>query len=392
MASVRQLSPSVKHKHIELSASRISVMLQTNFQTGLDKYTRTALLRWFARNKRPDPWRIKPTPYSIWIAEVMLQQTVVQAVIPYYNAWMKRFPDIQSLASSSEKEVLRQWEGLGYYSRARNLHKTARLLVDQDGGNLPDQYERLVHLPGIGDYTASAILSIAFQKPYPVLDANVRRVVRRLLAIEIEGSKSTQQIREFLHSAISPKHPGDFNEAMMELGQTICRVRNPLCDVCPVKSKCCARALGIQSDIPIPKTRVSVVKASFVLLILCRDKLLLRKNNAGLFAGMWSLPRAPRSKLSAERMISRFLHKEDTQGFEITARLHPRTHTYTKNIDKVSPIVVRLESTEFPKSANINWVACSKLDGYPLPAIDRKIIDEMLALQRPNHRTNPQLF
>ncbi len=134
----------------------------------------------------------------------------------------------QSLASASEKEVLRQWEGLGYYSRARNLHKTARLLADQNGGNLPDQYERLVHLPGIGDYTASAILSIAFRKPYPVLDANVRRVVRRLLAIEIEGSKSTQQIREFLHTAISPKRPGEFNEAMMELGQTICRVRNPI--------------------------------------------------------------------------------------------------------------------------------------------------------------------
>lgn len=367
-------------------------MSPTKHQKNDAKFIRTALLRWFGRNKRPDPWRVKPTPYSVWIAEVMLQQTVVQAVIPHYNAWMKRFPDIQSLASASEKEVLRQWEGLGYYSRARNLHKTAQLLANQNSGNLPDQYERLVHLPGIGDYTASAILSIAFQKPYPVLDANVRRVVRRLLAIEIEGSQSTQQIREFLHTAISPKRPGEFNEAIMELGQTICRVRNPLCDVCPVKSKCSARALGIQSDIPTPKTKVSVVKASFVLLVLCRGKLLLQKNNTGLFAGMWSLPRAPRSKLSAERTISRFLRKEDTQGFEITARLKPRMHTYTKYTDSLTPIVVRLDSVKFPKSASGNWVAFSRLDDYPLPAIDRKIIDEMLALQGPNHRTNPQLF
>ncbi len=380
MASVRQLSPSVKHKHIELTVSRISNMSRNNVQNNEPRNFRTALLNWFEHNKRDDPWRINPTPYSVWIAEVMLQQTVVQAVIPHYRAWMKRFPDIQSLASSSEKEVLRQWEGLGYYSRARNLHKSARLLVTYGGANLPDSYESLIRLPGIGDYTASAILSIAFRKPYPVLDANVRRVVRRLLAMKVEDSKSTRQIREFLDCAISSKNPGAFNEAMMELGQTICRVRNPLCDECPVKNRCSARSLGIQSEIPEPKPRVSVDKTSCVLVIRCRDSLLLQKNETGLFAGMWSLPRVTRPRLPEARIISQLLPELEIQQIEFTAQLRPRVHTYTKYIDRLRPIVVRLNCSRFPKSSNGNWVAYSRLDRYPLPAIDRKIINEMLAL------------
>ncbi len=392
MASVQQLSLSVKHKHIRPSTSRTSVMTRANLQLNGPRYTRTALLRWFARNKRPDPWRTDPTPYSVWVAEVMLQQTVVKAALPFYNAWMKSFPDIQTLASASEKEVLRRWEGLGYYSRARNLHKTARLLVAQNGGCLPDQYESLIRLPGIGDYTASAILSIAFKKPYPVLDANVRRVVRRFLAIRAEDSQSTQQLREFLHRAISRGKPGAFNEAIMELGQTVCRARSPLCDDCPIKSQCRALALGIQSEIPTPKTRASVGKTSYVLLLLCRGKLLLQRNQTGRFVGMWSLPRMSKSRLSAERAISRFLRQEDAAGFEIMAILRARTHTYTKYSDRLTPVVVALQSARPAASPNANWVALDKLEGYPLPAIDRKITADLLALKDPDRRISPQLF
>ncbi len=353
---------------------------------------RALLLRWFARNKRPDPWRLNPTPYSVWVAEVMLQQTVVAAVIPFYTAWMRKFPDVQSLADAPEKDVLRQWEGLGYYSRARNLRKAARQIVEQYDGKLPQQYDELVGLPGVGDYTASAIMSIAFKKPYPVLDANVRRVVSRILAIQTEDHATSQKIREFLQVVISKKKPGEFNEAMMELGQTICRARNPICERCPIKSKCRANELGIQSEIPMKLSKATIERRSLVFILQYRDKILLQENLSGLFAGMKSLPRIAYSGKSPKFAASKFLHLRGHDKFEIIGRLKVRTHKYTKYSDRLTPIVVELQGKIGLKMGNVSWVMLNSLDEHPLPAIDRKIVADFLNLVKSNHRINHQLF
>lgn len=336
---------------------------------------RTAMLRWFARNKRSDPWRLNPTPYSIWVAEVMLQQTVVAAVVPYFKLWMKRFPTLRRLAQAPEQEVLRAWEGLGYYSRARNLRKAAQVIVERHNGQVPQQYEELVKLPGIGDYTASAILSIAYKKPYPVIDANVRRVVSRILGVQSDDSAHS-----FLQLVISKKDPGKFNEAIMELGQTICRVRSPICEHCPIKSRCRARELGIQSEIPLKTTKTIIEKQSLVLVVRFRDKILLQENASGLFAGMRSLPRIPLAGKPPELTVERYLRKIGHENFEITGRLKVRTHKYTKYSDLLTPIIVRLHACDGTKCENDSWVALYKLDSYPLPAIDRKIVVDLLNL------------
>lgn len=355
-------------------------------------FFRTALLRWFSRNRRSDPWRINATPYSIWIAEVMLQQTTVKTVIPFFVSWMQHFPDIKALASASEREVLRQWEGLGYYSRARNLHKTARLLVEAGDGELPSDFAKLTLLPGIGEYTASAILSIAFNKPYPVIDANVTRVIRRFLAITTENTATKSQIREFLLFAISTRKPGNFNEALMELGQTVCRSRRPLCEECPVRKKCRARALGVQSKIPAAKTVRLIRKSSVVFLLFNRGKLMLQNNMAGMFVGMWSLPKIAKTSRSAHQAVSVFMRREGIAAFEIVTILKTRTHSYTKHVDRLIPIVIFVDVANPPKGENLHWTRIENLDSHPLPAIHRKIVAELLDLRESNHRIRHQLF
>ncbi len=199
-----------------------------------------ALLDWFGRDQRDLPWRQTGDPYPIWVSEVMLQQTQVQTVIPYFRRWMKTFPTLQKLARSRQETVLKHWEGLGYYSRVRNLHRAAQQVVKKHQGRLPDTYEELIQLPGIGRYTAGALLSIAFDQPAPVLDGNVKRVLSRLFAISANGEASAHEKWLWDTSAelVPAKRPGDFNQAMMELGATVCLPKKPLCGVCQLQTQC----------------------------------------------------------------------------------------------------------------------------------------------------------
>lgn len=253
------------------------------------------LLQWFNRNKRDLPWRQEPTPYHVWISEIMLQQTRVEAVIPYYNRFLERLPDIPALARVEEEELMKLWQGLGYYSRARNLKAAAEQAVQKYGGNLPADYDQLLQLPGIGSYTAGAVASIAFGIPRPAVDGNVLRVIARILALEddIAQQKTKKKMEKLLEEVMPVQNPGDFNQALMELGAMVCVPNGaPHCSECPASGICLAYRSGKTDRIPCkaPK-KPRRVENRTVLLIRWKDQFALQKRPSdGLLANLYEFP------------------------------------------------------------------------------------------------------
>jgi A/G-specific adenine glycosylase len=257
----------------------------------MEKTFRKRLLDWYARVQRPLPWRATRDPYAIWVSEIMLQQTRVATVLPYFHRWMQRFPTLESLAEASEEEILKLWSGLGYYSRARNLHRGAK----QAGSVFPADYPAIRSLAGIGDYTAAAIASIAFGQAYPAVDGNVLRVMSRLTndAGDIGAAGTRQRLTEAAGGLLDRKHPGEFNQAMMELGATICLPKNPQCLICPVSALCEAKKLGRQAELPVKLRRTEPVRIDRTLLIVRRQRQILfwqRPPDARRLGGFWELP------------------------------------------------------------------------------------------------------
>jgi A/G-specific adenine glycosylase len=271
-----------------------------------------ALLDWYRRGHRDLPWRRTTDPYRIWVSEIMLQQTRAQAVIPYYERFLARFPDVASLAASREEEVLALWAGLGYYSRARNLRRAAIEIAA--AGEFPRDYDSIRALPGIGDYTAAAIASIAFHLPHAVLDGNVLRVVARLQndPADISAPRTRERFRDVAQSWLDPRDPGHFNQALMELGATVCLPRNPLCLVCPLSAACRAHAAATVAQLPVKLRRIEPVQIAATLLVIrSRGRVLLRQRHASSrrMAGFWDLP-APEDlpQARAGRFIGEFRH------------------------------------------------------------------------------------
>lgn len=258
-----------------------------------------ALLAHFDAHQRDMPWRDTSEPYAIWVSEVMLQQTRVDTVRPYYERWLERFPTIQALADADLDDVLREWQGLGYYSRARNLHRAARLVRERHGGALPGDVGSLRALPGVGDYTAGAVASIAFGIAAPAVDGNVRRVLSRLHDLE---DPTATELRAIAAGMVPPDRPGDFNQALMELGATICTPRSPDCPACPLREWCRARARGTQAQRPRSRPGKPLPEESVSSLVLVRDGeevLLVRRPDQGLLACLWEFPAAD-AALTAE--------------------------------------------------------------------------------------------
>jgi A/G-specific adenine glycosylase len=251
---------------------------------------RSALLAFYDASARPLPWRSTSDPYAIWISEVMSQQTRVDTVVPYYERWLQRFPDVAALADAPLDDVYKEWEGLGYYSRARNLHAAARTLHERHTGAVPATYEELRALPGIGDYTAGAISSIAFNERQPAVDGNVRRVLSRLLD---DPNPATARLRGVAAALVPADRPGDFNQAVMELGATICTPSAPACGPCPLSHLCAAHAAGTQHERPMrsPKRAVPIIDVATAIIRGPDGHVLLQRRPAsGLLAGMWSFP------------------------------------------------------------------------------------------------------
>ena len=260
------------------------------------------LLVWYDAHKRDLPWRQRRhDPYAVWVSEIMLQQTTVAAVIPFYTKWMTRFPTVQSLADAPLDDVLKHWAGLGYYARARNLHKGAQAVVTAHGGQVPSDPGTLLALPGIGRYTAGAILSIAFNQEAPILDANVVRVLSRIHAVTGDPKTSSQtqaKLWKLAERAIPPGMAGDFNQAMMELGALVCEAAAPRCGTCPVSEQCTAKQLGDPTAYPQftgVKKWLNVEDVSVAVRNAAREVLLVqRPPELALWGGLWELPRATR--------------------------------------------------------------------------------------------------
>lgn len=253
-----------------------------------------ALLHWYARNARDLPWRRFPAPYAVLVSEIMLQQTQVSTVIPYFLRWMERFPDFGTLAEASEEEVLKLWEGLGYYRRARSLHALARLVIERHAGNLPEDEKSLLALPGIGPYTAGALLSIAFNLPFPAVDGNVERVLARLfdLALPVDRRDGKERIRELARQLIPTGEPRHLTQALMELGATVCTPVNPHCSRCPL-NRCCEALAGSTVPLrPVKRPRPETVPLfAGALLAEKKGQFLLFRRPPGLIMGnLWEFP------------------------------------------------------------------------------------------------------
>lgn len=356
---------------------------------------RRKLLSWYRRHRRDLPWRHTNDPYRIWISEVMLQQTTVAAVIPYYRKWLQRFPNVTALSKAPLQSVLSVWQGLGYYQRARNLHAASRIIVERHQGRIPADYSTLIKLPGFGPYTTAAVLSIAFDLPYPVLDANVRRVGMRLRALRTASTaKSDKLLIDVLTPLLPHNHIGQFNQALMELGSLVCRSQDPSCLVCPVIEFCKAYSAGLQEIIPPPK-RQTFKRISAVIAVIEKEGkyLIQQRPPTGLLAGLWEFPGG---KLepgeTPEQALKRELEEE--LGVLLTdqdLQLHPRNlkhlitvkHAYTQFQVTLHAYSCRL--TELPplKKSKYRWVTLKGMQRFPFPSGSAKVIRFLQNQKRP---------
>jgi A/G-specific adenine glycosylase len=290
--------------------------MERNFFVGEIAPIVTPLLTWFSKCARILPWREDPTPYHVWVSEIMLQQTRVEAVKAYYERFIRHLPDVTALAEADEDKLLKLWEGLGYYSRIRNMHKASKIIMEQYGGNIPADFEVLLKLPGIGRYTAGAISSIAFNKSESAVDGNVLRVLSRICAsyADVSLPQVRKEAEAVLREIIPKGKATEFSQAMMELGAILCLPNGvPLCEQCPLAIMCEARKQGITSQLPVKKAPLKRKKEQKTVLVLIgQNRLALSKrDNKGLLAGMWELPNVP-GKLTM-REIQNFLFSKRIQ-------------------------------------------------------------------------------
>jgi len=335
--------------------------------TGVRRAFHRDLPRWYRRHHRQLPWRATRDPYRIWVSEIMLQQTRVETVRPYYARWLRAFPTIQSLARASDDRVLKLWEGLGYYSRARNLHRAAQAVVHERGGQMPRTVESLRQLPGIGRYTAGAIASIAFGERVPVVDGNVARVFARIFSIRanVRSPRTLQSLWRLAEDLLPDTDPGDFNQALMEFGALVCTPAAPHCDTCPMHRICAARARGLVEQVPNrgdkPQTVHLVTKAAFVKN---RDRILLRRRpRQGLLANFWELPAA------------------DARRFRVGHRIHELRHTITHR-RIVFQVYECVPIANLPSNGEWQSVTHAQLKALALPAAHRRAIDSVLSAKK----------
>jgi len=315
-------------------------------------HLRRRLLNWYRQNRRDLPWRRSRDPYAIWISESMLQQTQVITVIPYYARFITAFPTVRSLARAPLPRILRLWSGLGYYRRAENLHKAARRIVRQYSGIVPREYAQLRALPGIGDYTAGALLSIAFGKKYPAVDGNVRRALSRLVR-----TKSNDQISACAAKLVKTSQPGNLNQALMELGATICTPKAPRCGGCPVATDCRSRGLLGRHPAQLHPPKAIAQKVLWPLAIVhYRGKILLRRRQAdGLLAGLWELPGAEIAPTeNAEAVVRKELRPLSTTGL-VPQRLGELRHSITNRRIHAPVLLYRWPMNKRPPGGKPEW-------------------------------------
>jgi len=340
---------------------------------------RRLLLSWFAERKRDLPWRRTQDPYRIWLSEIMLQQTRVAAVIPYYQRFLENFPDVRAVARAEADRVLTNWAGLGYYSRARNLQRAAQEIVALHAGEFPREYEAALALPGIGRYTAAAVLSIAYGAPHAVLDGNVARVLARIAAVrsDLRAPATWRKLEATAQELLAQETPGDWNQAMMELGATVCTPKAPRCADCPVEKWCRARQLGIQETLPSARKKRATIKitlAAAVLLDPNGNTMLVRQTggDGDLFSHMWQFPALDTTGKTGNRALAAYLQKKF--GVTIKRNLKPLAaarHAVTFRNIRLEPYMIRL--AQLPRANGMHVVSLAKVPDTSISNATRKI-------------------
>jgi A/G-specific adenine glycosylase len=354
---------------------------------------RSSLLAWFACNARQLPWRADPTPYHVWVSEIMLQQTQVATVIDYYRRFLAAFPTISDLAAAREEDLMRLWEGLGYYRRARSMLAAAKKIVAEHDGRFPSTYDEVVGLPGIGRYTAGAILSISGDQRLPILEGNTVRVYSRWIAMrdDVQSPAAKQRLWQFAEAMLPKTGSGQFNQAAMELGALICKPKLPLCEACPVQKSCVAHSLGLQDEIPGKVSNLqyqSRTEFGFIVPEAASDRFLIcRVPDGGRWAGLWDFPRCTDGNVSSPAAAAASLQNQ--LGFLIRPQDQVKTikHAVTRyritlqvhRADPIQPSEVALPSDAF------RFVSSDAMDAIPLSVTGRKIA-KWIAEQTKKHR------
>ena len=344
------------------------------------------LMDWFDTHKRDLPWRTESPrdPYKVWVSEIMLQQTRVEAVKAYYTNWMEHFPDIPSLAAAEEDEVVRQWQGLGYYSRARNLHTAVREVMATYGGRVPETREEIRKLKGIGDYTAGAILSMAYGKRETAVDGNALRVFARVYRIKenILSAKVKKEITALVRVRQDAARPGDFNEALMDLGATVCIPGQPRCEVCPLSSVCKAKAAGKEAEIPLRVKKKEVPVESVTVFVMRAGELYLlhRRPSKGLLAGMWEFPNCVGEGGQGKKALTAELAAIGVRVEEVSGPVKQIRHVFSHKVwqmsvyearaakDVISPLVV---------PSGWRWVPVTELADFNLAGPHNRILRDV---------------
>jgi A/G-specific adenine glycosylase len=338
------------------------------------------LMNWYGKHKRPLPWRCTNDAYKVWLSEIILQQTRVDQGMNYYYKFISTYPDVKDLARADEQDVLKLWEGLGYYSRARNLHKASKYIVNQCNSVFPDNYKDLLLLNGVGPYTAAAIASIVFNEPAVAIDGNVLRVASRIFLINdpVDKAKTHNSIRAGLKDLIDLKNPGDFNQAMMELGAMVCTPKNPKCDRCPVYMHCLAFANQKQNTIPVKSVRVKVKKLFFNYLVLnCNGKTMIHKRDSGIWIGLYQFPLIEsENRLFNQVEIENILIKKGFSPFHHLSASTVIKHVLTHR--KISACFWVFSTAELPELDKYKVIDQSELVNYPFPQLSVNFINEIL--------------
>lgn len=361
------------------------------FLSPIDRRERTAFTRhlpaWFSTAKRSFPWREKRTPYRVWISELMLQQTRADQALPYYRRFLSRFPSLRALAEASQQDVLKHWEGLGYYARARNAHRTAQLLVKESKGQFPGTLEGLRQLPGVGAYTAAAVGSLALGLDAAVVDGNVIRVLSRVFSVpeDVRRPSVRAGFQELADALLPRGRAGEFNEAMMELGAVICTPRAPKCEACPMRRVCRARAEGRPERYPVKSARGKVPHKEVGAGIIINDRrqvLLAQRPQGGMLGGLWEFPGGSQEKgETMEQCIARELKEEMGLDVRVGPTLVVVPHAFSHFTMNLHAHWVRINSGK-PRPIQcdaVKWVNGAHLKKYPFPRADLTILEKILA-------------
>jgi len=337
------------------------------------------LNKWYSHNARSLPWRETKDPYKIWISEIMLQQTTVNAVIPYYKKWIKEFPSVNHVACAPLEKILKSWQGLGYYTRARNIHAASKIIVHDFDCKIPKDPQKLKKLPGFGPYTVGAVLSIAYNLQFTIIDANVRRVFMRILAIEGQATTTHDPvIRIHLEKILPKRNTGNFNQALMELGALLCRSQNPLCLQCPVNGLCKAYKKGIQEITPASK-KMEYKDLDVAIGILKKgSKFFIQQRPAkGLLADLWEFPGGKlEPHENKQKALARELKEECDVTIEESQHFMDTIHFYTNH--RVKLHVYFCKSKKYPTQGDRKkWVSLKEMLHYPMPSGSAKIVNKL---------------